>query len=96
MSTWNGFEIIASGEDDWPVSSAEIPAIWSQNLLCSIPYQVASTEISSMKLQVCVKRRAVLSVATNPNCSSKQEAEEAVDAVWAKCYKDTAPFDRIP
>lgn len=49
-----------------------------------------------MKLQVCVKRRAVLSVATNPSCSSKQEAEEAVDAVWAKCYKDTAPFDRIP
>ncbi|KAJ7537105.1 hypothetical protein O6H91_12G097500 [Diphasiastrum complanatum] len=45
--------------------------------------------------QVCVKRRALLSVAMNPNCS-KSDAESAIDAVWSTCYKDTQPFDRVP
>eukprot|EP00897_Mesotaenium_endlicherianum_P006904 jgi/Mesen1/6241/ME000323S05374 len=46
--------------------------------------------------QNCVKRKAQLSVAMNPNCESVEQAKEAVDAAWSKCYKDTAPFDRIP
>lgn len=44
--------------------------------------------------QVCVKRRALLSVKANPNC--KDRAEESVDAAFARCYKDTFPFDRHP
>mmetsp|Transcript_16486 Transcript_16486/g.22786 ORF Transcript_16486/g.22786 Transcript_16486/m.22786 type:complete len:151 (+) Transcript_16486:359-811(+) len=44
--------------------------------------------------QVCVKRRAELSVNMNPNC--KGRAKEAVNAVFDTCFKDTAPFDRIP
>ena len=42
----------------------------------------------------CVKRRALLSLKANPNCADK--AEEYVDAVFEKCYKDTFPFDRHP
>ncbi|GAQ88292.1 Ku70-binding protein [Klebsormidium nitens] len=64
---------------------------------CHFKREIARGNFNIQKQhQVCVRRRAVLSVATNPNCTSKQAAEDAVDAVWAKCYKDTAPFDRIP
>lgn len=42
----------------------------------------------------CVKRRALLSVKANPNC--KDCAEEAVEAAFERCYKDTFPFDRHP
>lgn len=44
--------------------------------------------------QECVKRRATLSVNMNPNCAGN--AREAVDKVYDVCFKDTAPFDRIP
>eukprot|EP00803_Ostreobium_quekettii_P005398 evm.model.scf_280EXC.2 EVM.evm.TU.scf_280EXC.2 scf_280EXC:5411-7835(-) len=47
------------------------------------------------QFQACVKRRAGLSVAMNPNCS-KEQAKEAVDAMFDRCFQDTAPFDRIP
>ena len=42
----------------------------------------------------CVRRRAIDSVAANPNCTSK--AELFVDAVFDRCYKDTFPFERHP
>ncbi|OMJ07411.1 Mitochondrial inner membrane protease ATP23 [Smittium culicis] len=45
--------------------------------------------------QACVKRRAILSVMSNPNCSSKREAELAVNKVFKSCFTDTQPFDEI-
>eukprot|EP00850_Spirogloea_muscicola_P014950 SM000111S18773 [mRNA] locus=s111:13144:14977:- [translate_table: standard] len=45
--------------------------------------------------QICVKRRAQLSVAMNSNCEARA-AHDAVEAAWPTCYKDTAPFDQIP
>jgi len=41
-----------------------------------------------------VKRRALLSVKANPNC--KDQAEQAIEAAFDRCYKDTFPFDRHP
>ncbi|KAK4048585.1 Mitochondrial inner membrane protease atp23 [Microbotryomycetes sp. JL221] len=45
--------------------------------------------------QACVRRRAILSVAANPNCKSQEEAEKAVNEVWESCWNDTRPFDEI-
>ncbi|GAA5962468.1 hypothetical protein JCM21900_006403 [Sporobolomyces salmonicolor] len=45
--------------------------------------------------QACVRRRAILSVAANPNCKSREEAERAVNEVWESCWPDTRPFDEI-
>jgi inner membrane protease ATP23 len=46
--------------------------------------------------QKCVRRRAELSTAMNPRCADAEEAKNAVDAVFAQCFKDTRPFDDIP
>ena len=40
--------------------------------------------------QECVKRRAKLSLKMNPGCS--EITEDAVNAAFTSCYKDTAPF----
>ncbi|KAI8393529.1 metalloprotease ATP23 [Radiomyces spectabilis] len=45
--------------------------------------------------QACVKRRAILSVAENPNCKNMEEAERAVNSVFDSCFADTRPFDEI-
>ncbi|TDL26348.1 metalloprotease ATP23 [Rickenella mellea] len=45
--------------------------------------------------QACVRRRAVLSVASNPMCPAHQSAERAVNEVWESCFNDTRPFDEI-
>ncbi|KAJ1939103.1 Mitochondrial inner membrane protease atp23 [Kickxella alabastrina] len=45
--------------------------------------------------QVCVKRRAALSVRENPNCKSDKHAEAAVNKVFKSCFTDTRPFDEI-
>ncbi|TNY17786.1 mitochondrial inner membrane protease ATP23 [Rhodotorula diobovata] len=45
--------------------------------------------------QACVRRRAILSVAANPNCASRQEAERVVNEVFESCWPDTRPFDEI-
>ncbi|KAJ1990667.1 Mitochondrial inner membrane protease atp23 [Coemansia thaxteri] len=45
--------------------------------------------------QVCVKRRAVLSVLANPSCKSQKHAEAAVNKVFKSCFNDTRPFDEI-
>lgn len=42
----------------------------------------------------CVKRRAILSVKANPNCSEK--AHDYVNAAFERCFRDTFPFDRHP
>lgn len=44
--------------------------------------------------QVCVKRRAALSLKANPNCADK--ADEYVNAAFDRCFRDTFPFDRHP
>ncbi|GAA5960684.1 hypothetical protein JCM3765_007288, partial [Sporobolomyces pararoseus] len=43
--------------------------------------------------QACVRRRAILSVTANPNCKSREQAEQVVDEVWESCWPDTRPFD---
>ena len=43
--------------------------------------------------QRCVRRRAELSLLMNPNCQGVR-AKEAVDAVFDRCYADTAPFEK--
>ncbi|KAJ2813510.1 Mitochondrial inner membrane protease atp23 [Coemansia furcata] len=45
--------------------------------------------------QVCVKRRAVLSLLANPSCKSAKHAEAAVNKVFKSCFTDTRPFDEI-
>lgn len=49
----------------------------------------------SKQHQVCVRRRAVLSVASNPACPDKETAERAVNEVWESCFNDTRPFDEV-
>lgn len=43
--------------------------------------------------QECVRRRAILSIKMNPACSGN--AEQVVDEVFDRCFKDTEPFDEI-
>ncbi|KAI9030807.1 metalloprotease ATP23 [Phycomyces nitens] len=45
--------------------------------------------------QACVKRRAVLSLLSNPSCESREDAERAVASVFDSCFADTRPFDEI-
>ncbi|KAJ2715357.1 Mitochondrial inner membrane protease atp23 [Coemansia spiralis] len=45
--------------------------------------------------QICVKRRAALSVRANPMCESDKHAEAAVSKVFKSCFTDTRPFDEI-
>ncbi|GAA6010215.1 hypothetical protein JCM11491_005395 [Sporobolomyces phaffii] len=45
--------------------------------------------------QACVRRRAILSVTANPNCKSREQAEQVVNEVWESCWPDTRPFDEI-
>lgn len=44
--------------------------------------------------QECVRRRAILSVRANPNCTAR--AEEYVDAALPRCFQDVFPYDRHP
>lgn len=64
---------------------------------CRILNEIKKTGLGGFgeKFQTCVKRRAVLSVAANPECSSKDEASKVVDAVWSSCFNDTRPFERV-
>lgn len=64
---------------------------------CRIMNEIKKTGLGGFgqKFQDCVKRRAVLSVAANPQCKSKEDAEKAVALVWLSCFNDTRPFERI-
>lgn len=44
--------------------------------------------------QECVRRRAELSMMVNESC--KDRAKEVIEKVFARCYQDTAPYDKIP
>lgn len=44
--------------------------------------------------QECVRRRAELSLQVNESC--RDRAKAVIDKVFARCYSDTAPFDKIP
>jgi len=43
----------------------------------------------------CVKRRALLSIQMNPNCSGGA-GQAAIDEVWESCYNDLEPFGSVP
>lgn len=45
--------------------------------------------------QECVRRRAALSVAGNPNCPSQEFAKTVVDQIFDHCFNDARPFDEI-
>lgn len=54
-------------------------------------------------LQVCTKRRAILSVLQHPKMQSsepelrrrEEEATRIVNEVWESCWNDTRPFDEV-
>lgn len=46
--------------------------------------------------QECIRRRAAMSLAFNPGCTSQSHIEDSIDQVWSTCYNDTKPFDRAP
>ena len=48
------------------------------------------------KTQVCVRRRAVISVMSNVACADSAEAKAAVDDIFDRCYSDKEPFGAIP
>lgn len=64
---------------------------------CRIMNEIRKTGLADFggKFQSCIKRRAVLSVSANPQCKSKEEAEEVVNKVWGSCFNDTRPFQRV-
>ncbi|KAL2399803.1 Mitochondrial inner membrane protease atp23 [Exophiala dermatitidis] len=45
--------------------------------------------------QDCVRRRAILSVKSRPNCKDDVQAVKVVNEVWDSCFRDTRPFDEI-
>ena len=45
--------------------------------------------------QNCVRRRAVQSVMSRPQCKDEAHAVQAVNEVWESCFRDTRPFDEI-
>jgi inner membrane protease ATP23 len=41
--------------------------------------------------EICIKRRALLSISLNPSCNGN--GEKIIDEVFESCLKDTEPFD---
>lgn len=64
---------------------------------CRIWQEIKKTGLGNFgkKFQDCIKRRAVLSVSSNPICKSPEEAEKVVSTVWNSCFNDTRPFERV-
>jgi mitochondrial inner membrane protease ATP23 len=63
---------------------------------CNFWNEISRGQVQNYLLhgQKCVKRRAILSVKANPNCTDN--AERYVDAAFENCFADTFPFDRHP
>uniref|UniRef100_A0A7S1FQY9 Mitochondrial inner membrane protease ATP23 n=1 Tax=Corethron hystrix TaxID=216773 RepID=A0A7S1FQY9_9STRA len=65
---------------------------------CSATEEVKNLQLPSSQFaghqQKCVKRRAALSLRTNPACKGKEN--EAIEKAFHACYADTYPFDRHP
>ena len=82
-----------------PARPLRPPQIRAANLSgdCWLSREVARGNLTLAKgHQECVKRRAALSVAMNPNCSAPGQAKAAVKRQFDQCFADTAPFDRVP
>ena len=47
------------------------------------------------RIKACVRRRAIISVESNPACPNHEAAERAVNEVWESCFNDTRPFDEV-
>lgn len=64
---------------------------------CRILNEIKKTGMADFgsKFQQCIKRRAILSVTANPNCTSTDQAEKVVNTVWQSCFNDTRPFERV-
>ena len=64
---------------------------------CRMLNEIKKTGLADFgkKFQLCVQRRAVLSVTANPNCKNSEEAEKVVSTVWQSCFNDTRPFERV-
>lgn len=64
---------------------------------CTYPRELRRGHIFSINNHhnQCVRRRALLSVASNPN-SGPEYAEQYINSVWDKCIKDTQPFNSVP
>ncbi|PWN37514.1 uncharacterized protein FA14DRAFT_163367 [Meira miltonrushii] len=45
--------------------------------------------------QTCARRRAIVSMVSNPDCPDEGTAERIVDEVFESCFNDTRPFDEI-
>uniref|UniRef100_A0A7S0II36 Mitochondrial inner membrane protease ATP23 n=1 Tax=Calcidiscus leptoporus TaxID=127549 RepID=A0A7S0II36_9EUKA len=67
---------------------------------CSFGRELDRSNINPLRIakagERCVRRRAQLSVAMNPVCSSALAAEDAVKRAWNICAKDFAPFEKVP
>lgn len=62
--------------------------------MCYIDYSRLSPS-DRPDTQDCVRRRAVLSVQSNPACPDREAAVKAVNEVWESCSNDTRPFDEV-
>ncbi|KAI3404532.2 ARE2 [Candida oxycetoniae] len=64
---------------------------------CRVWNEIRKTGLGNFgkKFQDCIRRRAIISVAANPICNSKEEAESVVNLVWKSCFNDTRPFERV-
>ena len=46
--------------------------------------------------QKCVKRRAALSLKSNPACGDCKDVDKLIEEIFPVCFSDTAPFLDIP
>ncbi|VVT49773.1 uncharacterized protein SAPINGB_P002436 [Magnusiomyces paraingens] len=64
---------------------------------CRMMNQIVKNKIFKFSKghQDCVRRRATLSVRSNPACKSDEEAAKVVNQVFESCFNDTRPFEEI-
>lgn len=98
VHAWDGRRFEVKGEWGEDLRAHACTEIRAENLSgdCRWGRELTRRNFSFAKQhQTCVRRRAILSVAANPNCISREEAERAVNEVWESCSSDTRPFDEI-
>lgn len=62
---------------------------------CHWKYEIARGNMNFRKQhQMCVKRRAKLSVAYNDACQGKDD--ECIERIFERCYRDISPFLETP
>lgn len=63
---------------------------------CSFTTEVSRLNFGVAKQQqACVKRRAAISIQHSPALGDA-DPEKVVDAIFERCYRDTAPFPGVP